>query len=229
MAAKPAVVIASAGSPVRAPGLGPKAALKVGREPLLAAQVRACRSAWPGCRVTVVIGHEAERVLAVLPSRCHFALEPDHAEHGPLFSLALGLRAAGGGPAVLLLGDAVYSARALAGLADAGDAALVDSSGRLPSSDVGVTVADGQAQYFSYGQRPKWGRACYLGRGACRAFLAFAGRGGAERLLAHEALNHLALAGLELRAHRPGGTVALDISTPRDLRRASVQVNRLLG
>jgi CTP:molybdopterin cytidylyltransferase MocA len=211
-----AFVLLHAGPGRQMQKLGPRAALRVGGEPLVHRQVRVLRECVPGAEVVVVIGHEAGRLQKALPTGVRVVENERWEETGTLRSVAIALRAAPG-DVVVVYGDLLFDHAAILDLADRpGSFVLVGNP--EPGAGVGVNEARGRAAYMDYGRPNQWLQMARLTAKAATTLVRTAEPADARPLLFHEGLNTVIDHGVVIRVARCSGRVE-EIDTPADYRR----------
>lgn len=216
-ASKLDIVIPAAGMGRRMKSFGAKALLPVGPETLIGRQIRLLREAYPTARVTVVVGHEGDRVRRALPPGVRVVVNRDFATTNVARSLYLGLAGTSPNkPALLVYGDLVFNRRAVEGIRTDASSVLVDPGAARPE-EVGVNVTGGMAVHFSYGLEAKWAQIAMLAPHEKRLFVGHAGRPAARRLFGFEVLNHVLAAGGEFRAVTNPHVSLAEIDTSRDI------------
>lgn len=222
------IVIPAAGSGHRMRSFGPKALIKVDGEPLVLRQIRLLRQCYPGSRVVVVAGFEADRVRRALAraANCEVVVNDDYEETNVAHSLGLALsRLEQDRPALVVYGDLVFERRSLAGMDPSRSAAAVDDDpeGRR-GAEVGVNVVDGMVEHFAYGIRPKWAHVVLLAPPEKKLFLLAARSGFRRRHLGSEILNEVLDAGGAFRAFRVRGLL-VEVDSSKDISRARASVS----
>jgi hypothetical protein len=212
------VVIPAAGLGRRMKSFGPKALIPVGPETVLARQIRLLREAFPKARFVVVGGYAVDRLRKSLPAGVKMVVNPNFETTNVAYSLYLGLRhTPANAPALLVYGDLVFRAGALAGLSHKRSAVLVDA-GPGREQEVGLTVVDGLATRFDYGLPAKWAQVAMLALPEKAMFLRAAAGLLRAKHFGYEILNEVLDLGGEFAALTvpPGTLVEIDAAPDVD-------------
>ncbi len=159
----PAIIIPAAGLGKRMKSYGPKALVKCAhQEPLICRQIRLLRERFEDPYIVVVLGFGAERIKKFLPRDVHVVFNPDFAITNVAHSIKLGMVCCPPWlPLLIIYGDLVFNKEVLRTISLEQSSILLDiRDGR--ESEVGLTVVDNQATFFSYGLPLKWAQIATL-------------------------------------------------------------------
>lgn len=217
------ILIPAAGMGRRMKSYGPKPLIDLtGSETLIGRQVRILRATFPRSDLVVVLGHEAERILRVLPSGVKVVENERYAETNVLRSIGMGLRVVNGSRVLVVYGDLVFNAEAVSWAGSGGSSLLVDSRGQIDEEEVGATVVDGRVTHLGYGLATKWAQvACLAGR-ELELFKRVAWAAERRMCFGFEGLNAVIEAGGRFRAVEPRGAGIAEVDSAKDIERARV-------
>jgi choline kinase len=157
------IIIPAAGMGRRMKSVGPKALIPLNDdETVIARQLRMLRDEFPGSRVSVVAGFQADRLRKALPKDVRVLVNDDYEETNVATSLSIGLEnTPADRPALVVYGDLVFNREALAGLRTDRSSVLAEDCSARPE-EVGLNVVDGLVARFAHGLRVKWAHVAVL-------------------------------------------------------------------
>lgn len=217
------VIIPTAGLGRRMVTYGPKALLGLpdGRC-LIRRQIDIIRNIFPGCDVTVVVGHEAEQVLGHLPRHIRVIENERFKETSVSRSILLGLRASVNPHALVVYGDLVFSREALSRINPRQSSILI---GQHLTNDIGVTVDKGKVEHLDFGLETKhhWLNVFTLADRELPEFKRVASITANQKLLGWEILNKVIDDGGHFKSLVSKGKV-LQIDSARDLKQINLVI-----
>lgn len=219
------IVIPAAGLGSRMRMPWPKSLLQVGREQTVIGRQQAIlRHQYPLADTVAVVGYMATPVISVLDRRTIVVENERYAETNVVRSIAMGLRAVHRDALLIVYGDLVFNAAAVA-IAAPYSTLLVDRDGSMMTGDeVGLTVADGRVTMLGYDLRSRWGQVAYLVGRELDLFRRVVCGGSHDSWYGFEAINAVLAAGGCFRAVSPRGMKLVEIDTSRDFQRARSMV-----
>jgi choline kinase len=195
---------------------GPKSLIELpGDQTVIGRQVGLLREAYPRAEIIAVVGFGGEQVIRQLPAKVKAVENELYAETNVARSIGMGLRVASHDHVLVVYGDLVFTADAVAGLAGLRSAALVDRSGQIGAGEVGLTTVAGRVTHFAYDLPAKWAQILYLTGAELALFRRLSSGRDQRNWFGFEVLNRVLDAGGSLRAvERPGMRIAeIDFAT----------------
>lgn len=224
------IIIPAAGLSSRMKDEGSKALLEINGEPLIKRQIRLLEYTFPGATITVVVGHQAEKVCAILgkcyPSVCIVQNELFQYTNVAR-SLYLGMIAAPAEHTIVVYGDLVFGKNFVLELAsdfylaNARESLLLTNTGHARSTEVGCTShSDGTLINMDYGLKEKWCHAGYLLKSERDAFIKIAGKPESRKLFSYEIFNKMIDDGADIKTRHCKKIQFVEIDRQQDLANA---------
>ncbi len=215
------IVIPAAGMGRRMKSYGPKPLIELrAGETVIDRQIRILTATFPHADITVVLGHEIDRVVQSLPSFVKVVENERHAETNVLRSIGMGLRVADHDSVLVVYGDLVFNEAAVAGFVLPHSTLLVDGRGQIADEGVGATVVDGRVTQLGYGLATKWAQVMLLTGQEMSMFEKISLMPDRRMHFGFEALRSVIEEGGSFRAIEPREGRLVEIDSAKDIERA---------
>lgn len=151
----PTIIIPAAGLGRRMKSYGSKSLISLGKETVIARQIRIIKSVFPQSQIIVVVGFDAEKVRKSLPAEVKTVKNFKYEDTNVVCSILHGLKAAKSGPVLIIYGDLVFNEATLSDIKLDKSSIILDYDTNR-DEEVGVNHIDNNAICLDYGLRSKW-------------------------------------------------------------------------
>lgn len=154
-------IIPAAGLGKRMKSLGPKSLIEIGGRSLIEHQLYWINHYYPGAKVVVVGGFEANKLFNALPSNILKIENERYEETNVARSIGLGLRVTEDDPVCIIYGDLYLNKWALSNQINRSTLVLDRENGAMKDEEVGCTFSK-RAEHLSFDLPNKWGQIAYF-------------------------------------------------------------------
>lgn len=213
------VIILAAGSSTKMRSVGIRSLLPVNKnETLIENQIGIIRHFSPKAEIVVVIGFEADRMIASLSKPIKLVENVAYEETNSLRSLVCGLMVTTHDNILIVRGDLLFSENCVRQIVGNESATIVEDCGQIKKDKVGVSTNGDSLTHFSFGLKAKWGQLIFL-RGNELDMLERITRNKANtKLCDFEAYNQILESGGQIRACFSVYNTLCEIDSVKDLK-----------
>jgi choline kinase len=214
------IIIPAAGMGLRMKSYGPKALIKVNnRDTLIERQIKILSRVYPYADIFIVVGFNSEKIVDKLKNyqKIRFIHNPIHDQSNVLYSIGLALNACITSSALVVYGDLIFNKEAVRSLDDKTSKVIVESSGLMRPSEVGVVAQNGEAKNFAFGLECKWGQIVYLSGKELNIMKRISLKRERSQWLGYEGLNYIMSQGGKFTYLSPGNMKIIEIDHSKDL------------
>lgn len=218
------VIIPAAGCSKRMKDHGAKALVEIRQgETLIERQIKIVEDVFPGSKITVVVGYQAEKVCSVLPKSICIVHNELYEHTNVARSIYLGMVSNPASSTIIVYGDLVFNRVFLSEVwgefvNNKNDSFLITNNSRSRQNEVGCTVhQDTTLLHMDYGLKTKWCQVALLKRDERDAFVRIASKQDSKRLFGYEIFNKMIEDDLDLKAYSLKNIKLVEIDRPEDI------------
>lgn len=210
------VIIPAAGAGSRIKSYGPKALLDIHNESLLDRQIRILNKKYNNPEIIVVVGFEAERVIASNKS-VRFVENENYDTTNVVRSINMALRATLSKRILIVYGDLVFNEETLD--FPTNHSCIISSATQMNDKEVGFISNKNLVCNFSYDLENKWCHIAYLDGAELELFRKLCAKKDNAKLFSHEVFNYMIDMNSEFIPHSPTDMKILEIDSLKDMER----------
>ncbi len=213
-----AILAAGAGSKIKS--YEPRSLIKVKGKNLLDHQIETLEKSLPEAEVITVVGCHAQRVIKRVRGKCRVVENQIHEKSNSSESMRLAFNNTTSNKFMFCHGDILFNHESL--MVDYGKSfVIVDTSGMIKDTEVGVTMNDEKLSIMSYGLPIKWGQIAYFTGKEHRILKSVLQKfeGKDKNRLSFEIINEVISNGGTFNCYEPAGMKILEIDRIKDKER----------
>ena len=222
------IIIPVAGLGKRMKAYGPKASINISKEDtVLGRQIKIIRKFFPYSKIIVVCGFQKEKIYNIIDDDVNCVENKKYKESNVCLSIKIGLSKSISDKILILNGDLVFSEDIFLNIPLDFSWAAIDSNIAHRSSEVGVSIVDGNITNFCYGLVPKWGQIVYLTGKEILFFKKIISLKTSEKKFSFEILNDVIDMGGIIKPQINKKWKLVEIDTSKDIDRAKKLIRRI--
>jgi choline kinase len=182
-------IVLSAGVGSRMRSYGPKCLFKTSDETILDKQLSMINSNFVGNETILVVGFESRKIIKKIPENIRVVENQLYQTTNSAESLRLAINNSTGDRIFFMHGDLIFNKETLNNLDFSRSFIIVDSKNQIQNDEVGVTVVNDKATFFSYGLDTKWCQMAYIRGKELSILKSLYNKAGKDKLYTFEILN----------------------------------------
>ena len=182
-------VILSAGVGNRMRSYGPKCLFKTSEETILDKQISTIKSNFPNNEIILVVGFEANKVIKKISDDIRVVENQLYQATNSAESLRLAINNSVADKIFFIHGDLIFNKEILKNLDFSRSFVVVDSKNQITDDEVGITIVNNRATFFSYGLDTKWCQMAYIRGKEFSILKSLYSKPGKDKLYTFEMLN----------------------------------------
>ena len=182
-------VILSAGVGNRMRSYGPKCLFKTSEETILDKQISTIKSNFPSNEIILVVGFEANKVIKKITDDIRVVENQLYQTTNSAESLRLAINNSVADKIFFIHGDLIFNKEILKNLDFSRSFVVVDSKNQITDDEVGITIVNNRATFFSYGLDTKWCQMAYIRGKEFSILKSLYSKPGKDKLYTFEMLN----------------------------------------
>ena len=155
-------VILSAGVGNRMRSYGPKCLFKTSEETILDKQISTIKSNFLNNEIILVVGFEANKVIKKISDDIRVVENQLYQATNSAESLRLAINNSVADKIFFIHGDLIFNKETFDNLDFSKSFVVVDSKNQIHDDEVGITIVNNRATFFSYGLDTKWCQMAYI-------------------------------------------------------------------
>ncbi len=210
-------IILSAGVGNRMRSYGPKCLFKTSDETILDKQLSTIKLNFSNNEVILVVGFEANKVIKKLSGDIRIVENQLYQATNSSESLRLAINNSVSDKIFFIHGDLIFNKETLSNLDFSRSFVVVDSNQQIKDDEVGLTVVNNRATFFSYGLDTKWCQMAYIRGKEFSILKSLYSKPGKDKLYTFEMLNMIIEKKGVLTVVEPEGMCIKEIDSFKDL------------
>ena len=210
-------IILSAGVGNRMRSYGPKCLFKTSEETILDKQISIIKSNFPQNEIILVVGFEANKVIKKIPDDIRVVENQLYQTTNSSESLRLAVNNSVSDKIFFIHGDLIFNKEIFDSLDFSRSFVLVDSKNQIEDNEVGITIVNNKATFFSYGLDTKWCQMAYIRGKEFSILKSLYNKPGKDKLYTFEMLNMIIEKKGSLIAVEPENMNIKEIDSFKDL------------
>ena len=182
-------IILSAGVGNRMRSYGPKCLFKTSEETILDKQISIIKSNFSQNEIILVVGFEANKVIKKIPDDIRVVENQLYQTTNSSESLRLAVNNSVSDKIFFIHGDLIFNKEIFDSLDFSRSFVLVDSKNQIEDNEVGITIVNNKATFFSYGLDTKWCQMAYIRGKEFSILKSLYNKPGKDKLYTFEMLN----------------------------------------
>jgi choline kinase len=170
--------------------------------------------------IVLISGFQRNKLMDAIPENILQIENERYNETNVLRSIGMGLRIVSSDRVLIIYGDLVCNARALAPPFSHVSYLVLDNQNTMTENEIGCTVVEGKVTNLSYDLPVKWGQIMFLTGAELALFRQIAYNSDNEKWFGFEAINEVIRMGGQFKAVQLDKATMIDIDTPADIARA---------
>lgn len=197
---------------------GPKSLLSINpHETLIEYQLNLIQSLFPQSDIILVVGFAADKIIKRCPPGIRIVENQFFESTNEVEQVRLALNCTVTHNVLIIKDDIVFNNQTLCEVSKNNSCLIYDSKNQIDDFNIGVTVVDGKANYFSYEISDKWCHIVYLTKKEVDLLRNICSKRDRSKMYLHEALNILLHKVGSIRAIEPTKMEIVKIDTSRHL------------
>ena len=210
-------IILSAGVGNRMRSYGPKCLFKTSEETILDKQISIIKSNFPQNEIILVVGFEANKVIKKISDDIRVVENQLYQTTNSSESLRLAVNNSVSDKIFFIHGDLIFNKEIFDSLDFSRSFVLVDSKNQIEDNEVGITIVNNKATFFSYGLDTKWCQMAYIRGKEFSILKSLYNKPGKDKLYTFEMLNMIIEKKGSLIAVEPENMNIKEIDSFKDL------------
>ena len=182
-------VILSAGVGNRMRSYGPKCLFKTSEETILDKQISTIKSNFSNNEIILVVGFEANKVIKKISDDIRVVENQLYQATNSAESLRLAVNNSVADKIFFIHGDLIFNKETFDNLDFSKSFVVVDSKNQIADDEVGITIVNNRATFFSYGLDTKWCQMAYIRGKEFSILKSLYSKPGKDKLYTFEMLN----------------------------------------
>ena len=182
-------VILSAGVGNRMRSYGPKCLFKTSEETILDKQISTIKSNFLNNEIILVVGFEANKVIKKISDDIRVVENQLYQATNSAESLRLAINNSVADKIFFIHGDLIFNKETFDNLDFSKSFVVVDSKNQINDDEVGITIVNNRATFFSYGLDTKWCQMAYIRGKEFSILKSLYSKPGKDKLYTFEMLN----------------------------------------
>jgi len=182
-------IVLSAGVGNRMRSYGPKCLFKTSDETILDRQLSIINSNFANSETILVVGFESHKVIKKISENIRVVENQLYQTTNSSESLRLAINNSIGDRIFFIHGDLIFNKETLKNLDFSRSFIIVDSKNQIQDDEVGVTIVNNRATFFSYGLDTKWCQMAYIRGKELSILKSLYNKTGKDKLYTFELLN----------------------------------------
>ena len=210
-------IILSAGVGNRMRSYGPKCLFKTSEETILDKQISIIKSNFSQNEIILVVGFEANKVIKKISDDIRVVENQLYQTTNSSESLRLAINNSVSDKIFFIHGDLIFNKEIFDSLDFSRSFVLVDSKNQIEDNEVGITIVNNKATFFSYGLDTKWCQMAYIRGKEFSILKSLYNKPGKDKLYTFEMLNMIIEKKGSLIAVEPENMNIKEIDSFKDL------------
>lgn len=210
-------IILSAGVGNRMRSYGPKCLFKTSEETILDKQISIIKSNFSQNEIILVVGFEANKVIKKIPDNIRVVENQLYQTTNSSESLRLAVNNSVSDKIFFIHGDLIFNKEIFDSLDFSRSFVLADSKNQIEDNEVGITIVNNKATFFSYGLDTKWCQMAYIRGKEFSILKSLYNKPGKDKLYTFEMLNMIIEKKGSLIAVEPENMNIKEIDSFKDL------------
>lgn len=182
-------IILSAGVGNRMRSYGPKCLFKTSDETILDKQLSVINANFSNNETILVVGFEANKIIKKIPDDIRIVENQLYQTTNSAESLRLAINNARSDKIFFIHGDLIFNTETFKNLDFSRSFVIIDSQNQIKEDEVGVTIVNNKATFFSYGLESKWCQMAYITGKEFSILKSLYNKAGKDKLYTFEMLN----------------------------------------
>lgn len=182
-------VILSAGVGNRMRSYGPKCLFKTSDETILDKQLKIINSSFSNVETILVVGFEANKIIKKIPDDIRIVENQLYQTTNSAESLRLAINNSIGDKIFFIHGDLIFNRETFKDLDFSKSFIVVDSKNQIAEDEVGITIVNNKATFFSYGLNTKWCHMAFIRGKELSILKSIYSKKGKDKMYTFEILN----------------------------------------
>jgi len=197
---------------------GPKSLININNnETLLEYQLNLIQTSFPNSDVILVVGFSADRLIKKCPSGIRIVENQLYETTNEVEQMRLALNCTLTDNVLIIKDDIIFNQDTLYSISKENSCIIYDSSNRIDSNNIGVTVVNNYATYFSYDIDTKWCHILYLTQKENKILKNLCNKKDRAKMYLHEVLNLMLNKIGKIKAIEPTNMDIIKIDTSKNI------------
>lgn len=197
---------------------GPKSLININDdETLLEYQLNLVQTSFPNSDVILVVGFSADRIIKKCPPGIRIVENQLYETTNEVEQIRLALNCTLTDNVLIIKDDIVFNQDTLHNISRENSCIIYDSNNRIDSNNIGVTVVNNYATFFSYDIDTKWCHILYLTQKENKMLKSLCNRKDRAKMYLHEVLNLMLNRVGKIRAIEPTNMEIIKIDTSKNI------------